>query len=517
MKVRLDVIAGGETGRRFDFSEPDIFLVGRSSKAHFRFDGRKDPRISRNHFLLEIRPPQCRVRDFGSTNGTRVNGEKVQVADLQHGDVVRVGRTEMRFDIIREDEPGEASVRCASCGRAVSDLPGNVPEGALTGITYICPECQAKDRLKRKARRERPRRRPAIRETCSRCGDDMGAAPNADSRAAELHGVAVYICPKCRDRIRDSEVTPGAIGDYQLLGELGRGGMGVVYQAVHQPTSRLVALKQVLPDAAMDKRANKLFLREMGVMANLIHPNLVRFYDQGEHKGQYYFVSEFLSGGDFERQVMRRFHGQVPPEIACPLICQVLEGLEFAHQQGFIHRDLKPGNFLISAPVADAPTIPDPAARGPESSGPRAAKVADFGLAKSYVDAGGSSLTKPDHFGGTLMFMAPEQILDYRFVKPPADVYAVGVSLYYMLTGRYTVDFPSPAEQLARARAGKAPPRDPLEYIMDDPPIPVRKRKPDLPKPLAAVVDRSVQKEMDRRYQSAAEFMAAIEQVMAKP
>jgi len=289
------------------------------------------------------------------------------------------------------------------------------------------------------------------------------------------------------------------IDEYYVLRELGRGGMGVVYQVAHRPTGRLAALKEILPDVAMSDEANSAFKREMNVMAELIHPNLARFYDHGDHDGRYYFVSELLPGGDVDHVVTQEFGGPVDPAVACRLTCQILDGLACMHEKGFVHRDLKPGNFLVSD-----------AARKPGC----VAKISDYGLAKSYVAAGGSSLTKPGQYAGTLMFMAPEQILEYRFVKPPADVYAVGVSLYYLLTGKYTVDFPSPLDQLMQALAEKKRPRDPIEYIMDDPPIAILKRKKDLPRALAKVVDKSVQKDVARRYQSAGEFKAELERMM---
>jgi serine/threonine-protein kinase len=138
------------------------------------------------------------------------------------------------------------------------------------------------------------------------------------------------------------------------------------------------------------------------------------------------------------------------------------------------------------------------------------AKLSDFGLAKSYTNAGQSGITRVGESSGTIFFMAPEQITNYRFVKPPADLYSLGVSLYYLLTGRYQFDFPSPMEQVRGLLKGK-PQKDPLLIVLEDRPIPIRERLPELPRSLAEVVDKAVRKAEGKRYQRAGEFLKDLE------
>ena len=192
------------------------------------------------------------------------------------------------------------------------------------------------------------------------------------------------------------------------------------------------------------------------------------------------------------------FAGPLDPRLACTLMDDLLEGLQYLRDRGPIHRDLKPSNFLLTHPGAAPGCV---------------AKIGDYGLSKSFQDAGNSSLTNEGRFAGSLKFMAPEQITEYRFVKPPADTYSMGVSLYYLLTGKYSVEFPK-QEAAGTLHSAASPPRDPIMIVLDDPPIPVLERRPDLPESLARIVDRSVRKNKKKRFQSAAEMREALRRAL---
>ena len=163
-----------------------------------------------------------------------------------------------------------------------------------------------------------------------------------------------------------------------------------------------------------------------------------------------------------------------------------------AHKGGIVHRDIKPSNILFAKDGT--------------------AKLSDMGFAKSFELAGQSGITGPHDVGGTLMFMAPEQITDYRFVKPPADVYSMGVCLYYFITGKFPYHFPSELELLCKAVVFKEV-KNPYSIIIEENPIPILQRKPDLPKPLAKLIDRCLVKKPERRFDDAKELKEAIEKV----
>lgn len=499
MKIALLIVEGPRQGERFEFTQPDCFLVGRSLQSHFQL-GQDDPYVSRNHFLLEIRPPYCYIRDNRSTNGTYVKCVKdkefkrITEAELHDKDFIRVGKTVLKVEVIPESSVEEMEkVFCIRCGSDLTEALKNKRAAELTISDYICQDCRKKEAMKIK-----PLPSPKERYVCFSCGKDVSRMANSDGRAQELSDVMLYLCEECAAQ-EQREVDIPSIKDYQLLKELGRGGMGVVYKAWHKPTGRLVALKKMLPGVAMDEKANKLFQREMAVMTELVHPHIVRLLDQGMIGREHYFVSEYLPYGDTEELVVKVYKGPVPIPEACNLICQILGGLDYAHKKGFIHRDIKPPNLLLTK----------------NRKGEKIAKLTDFGLSKSYEKAGNSGMTLRGETSGTPFFMAPEQFTNYRFVKPPADVYSAAVTLYYLLTAKYQFHFPTPLDMVKGLLKEKKP-KDPILVILEDPPIPIREQNPAIPEPLAAVVDKAIQKDEKERFQTARELEEAIGEALKK-
>ena len=490
MKVNLHLTEGPEAGKTFEISGADTFLVGRTRKAHLRFDLQADRLISRTHFLLVVRPPRVIVTDLDSKNGTYVNDEKIKQVFVSEGDVIRVGKTRIRVEIIEEAQPENTVYRCAVCGRESGLAEGE--QAPPKGGKYVCPLCLAAESKKvqpapEAAEPARPRWR------CVSCEKDLSGRANADGLAEELGG-SLYVCRECEGLLTKSTIDGRYLGDYQLLSEIGRGAMGVVYKAVHVETRRICAVKMILPDLSMSEHATLLFEREVEVQSKVIHPNLVRVLSRGRSAVNPYFVTEYLSGGDIKNLVSWVYQGPLEPELACRITIQILTGLEVLHKSGFIHRDLKPSNFLLDRPHTDRRFR---------------VKIADYGLAKSYENAGHSMFdyTREGIAAGSYIFIPPEQITNYKYVKPPVDIYAVGVSLYYMLTGKFSVNFD-------KDESGKG--RHPLEVILEDQPVPILNRKPGLPKFLAAVVDKAVVKEVDRRFQTAHQFRDALVKVAVR-
>src|SRR5262249_45847650 len=203
-------------------------------------------------------------------------------------------------------------------------------------------------------------------------------------------------------------------GDFELLEELGRGGMGVVYKAWQKSLGRQVALKMILRGEHASSGDVARFRVEAQAAAHLEHPNIVPVYAAGEHDGQAYFCMRYVEGQTLAEVLAR---GPMRPRDAASLLVAIARAVDFAHQRGIIHRDLKPSNILLD-----------------KEGEPH---VTDFGLAKRVQGPAGGGLTLTGAIIGTPAYMAPEQISGHRGTPGSAsDIYSLGVILYEMITGR---------------------------------------------------------------------------------
>jgi serine/threonine protein kinase len=285
-----------------------------------------------------------------------------------------------------------------------------------------------------------------------------------------------YFCDACKLALL---VEPKLLPGYQVVKELGRGGMGAVYLAVHQVLGRR-AIKMILPRAAMSQRARDMFVREATSQAMLDHPRIVRVLDfQETARGIFCMMMEFIEGTSADR-LLETSPGGIEPRLAAEIVGQGLEGLAYAHTKGVVHRDVKDANLLVT--------------RG--DRGELAVKLTDFGLAKSYETSGASGFTRTGDVAGTIPYMAPEQITDFRNVKPPADVYSMGATLYHLLTNQPAHNFRSDT--------------DPMITILEDEIVPVRARTPSVPAPIANVVERAMRKDPRERFASADDMRTAL-------
>jgi serine/threonine protein kinase/tetratricopeptide (TPR) repeat protein len=319
---------------------------------------------------------------------------------------------------------------------------------------------------------------------------------------------------------------PGQLGDYQIVGKLGQGGMGAVFKAVHTRLRRTVAIKILPKSPKTDPHALVRFQREMAAVGGLDHPNIVRAHDAREIGGTHFLVMEYVDGLDLA-EIARR-HGPLPVADACEMIRQAALGLQYAHEHGLVHRDIKPSNLMLTI-VGQAASLParlpeehrrrqrEPAqAKRQAGSLPYEApaalvKILDLGLAllKAQQPAGDeptagpptdADLTSTRQIMGTATYMAPEQASDSHQVDIRADIYSLGCTLYKLLAGR--PPFPTTEHKTAieQITAHRTKPVEPIEHL-----------RPEVPDRLAAVVGRMLAKNPADRFATPVEVAAALE------
>ena len=279
--------------------------------------------------------------------------------------------------------------------------------------------------------------------------------------------------------VHQGKIKALVLGDYALLDRLGQGGMGMVFEARHKHMKRTVALKILPPSATKTPTMVKRFAREVEAAANLVHPNIVMAYDAGEALGVHFLVMQLINGKDLGRLVREK--GPLPVGAAVDCVCQAAAGLEYAHDRCVIHRDIKPSNLLLD----EEGTV----------------KVLDLGLAriveKSPAASEQDELTQTGVAFGTVDFMAPEQAEDTKQADERSDIYSLGCTLYYLLTG--TSLYPGGTViQKVLAHAQR--------------PIPsLREMRPGVSQELDALFAKMVAKRSQDRQQSMAEVIAGLE------
>jgi serine/threonine-protein kinase len=429
MVVVLRVTSGPHAGLECAFAGPGSHPVGRA--LHVPVSLPEDRLLSREHFRIEVRPPLCDLVDLGSTNGTKVNGLRVERVRLGDGDVIQAGETEIAVHVSAVVDDGRAAARCPGCGTAG-------PDGSADGEEpghWFC-------------------------ETC-------------DARRAGF---------------------PSTDPDYLIERSIGSGGMGEVYLARQLSTNRPVAIKMMTATPSAGGKAREYFHREMTVLKDLLvpggrcHPNIVAFFDIFEVEGRFQLVMEYVPGKN-AMEWAASLGGPVPIAAAARIGRHLLAALDYAHSKGYVHRDVKPTNLLVVGP----PQRPK-------------AKLSDFGLAKSFRENPGFvGLTTQGDVGGSVGFISPDHIREFRDLKEPADIYSAGVTIFYLLTGQYPYLNFDPYKG------------DAYSTILENPPVPLRAHRPDAPESLERVILKALEKQPRDRWKSAAVMAAALRPFLDGP
>jgi hypothetical protein len=448
-KVTLTVTQGKHPGRQFIFDSRTTCIIGRNADCNPQLPDDENHRsISRYHCLLDINPPAIRVRDFGSKNGTYVNGKKIGQRqadqtpeegaklqfpehDLQDGDELELGNTVFTI------------------GSEIDPLEINIPN-FFPGTIYVNND---------------PTQPLNFLEMIKRL---LGLAEGGDNNLIAIRG-------------------------YQIVKRLGRGGYGEVYLAQHNQSGKLVALKVMLPAAVKSEHAVQMFLREMENTKALRHPHVVQLIDNGYSENIFFFTMEYCEGGSVF-DLIRQQGGRLSIDIAVPIVLQVLDGLEYTHNaeisyvklsngtfgkgRGLVHRDLKPSNIFLA--WVDEKVV---------------AKIGDYGLSKAFDIAGLSGQTLSGTKAGTPVFMPRQQVLNFKYAQPDVDIWATAACLYYMLTGTFPRNFTG---------------GDPFLAVLQTDAVPIRQRDAAILKPLAEVIDLALVEKPEIYFKSATEFKQAL-------
>jgi hypothetical protein len=346
---------------------------------------------------------------------------------------------------------------CPRCGR---ELPEDAPRG-------LCPACLLVAAL------AGPGDDPGeIRGPDSEADDTAADPQHVDGRPGASDGETVNL-DWCEPGAKDSPTPRATIryfGDYELLAEVARGGMGVVYRARQVSLNRTVALKMILAGQLAGAAEVRRFRTEAESAAQLDHPGIVPIFEVGEHQGQHYFSMGYVAGQSLAHALV---DGPLPQRQAAEIIREVAEAVAYAHRRGVVHRDIKPANILLDA-----------------QGRPR---VTDFGLAKrTEVD---SSLTQSGAILGTPSYMSPEQAEGGPDrIGPSTDIYSLGATLYCLLTGH-------PPFQAASVA-------DTLRQVAEREPVPPRQLNPEIARDLETICLKCLEKPIARRYASADDLAA---------
>ncbi|MEM7578633.1 MAG: protein kinase [Cyanobacteria bacterium P01_A01_bin.80] len=409
-KVTLTITEGKLSGKHHTFDSRTSCIIGRASDCNIKLPNDKNhSTISRYHCLLDINPPDIRIRDFGSKNGTYVNSKKIGQRESHQTPEEGAKIQFPEYDLQSNDK--------IELGNTVFEVNIETDPEAIKIPHFVAPTV------------------------------NNATTPNLLEHIEKIFNLA-----------QEGNNNLGTIKNYDIVKLLGKGGFGEVYLAQHNQSQEYVALKVMLPQVAANEWAVQMFTREMANTKALQHRNVVKLLDYSFSEGLFFFTMEFCTAGTVEDLLENR-GGKLPVDIAVPIILQVLDGLEYTHNaeipyvklndgnfgkgKGLVHRDLKPGNIFLTE-IDDEMIV----------------RIGDYGLSKAFDLAGLSGQSITGTRAGTPVFIPRQQVLEFKYAKPEVDIWAAAASLYYMLTKCYPRDFTGNDIFLAVLRNKPIPIRD---------------------------------------------------------
>lgn len=519
MSGRIVVVKGYDRGKSLDLNRTGTYCIGRGGKGK-EVDFKVDPceyLTSRLHFFIDYRPPHFYIRDNNSTNGTLlIRGDAhipVYTDDtvLCDGDRIVAGNTVFQFDVLQEaifaeaDEIPPADQMPAEPGPnlnqafvppvqkhakeafvasdSLSDLEhpalsesaaesglqnkmdwpaSHIPSPAVDYYSVIVPEIQLFHSTIVK---------------CIACGSPITLeVPLSD---LEANGFPVFMCQECSDTHFES-LNLKNLYTYRILKELNDDGRGLVYLVRHEGSGMLATLRAIIPRTKSLEEDMQSLKHEVSRIQELTHPNLVRMYESMVFRDRIYLISEYMPEGDLD-QLLKSDSIQMSWNDACRFICDILAGLRHCHERGIVHGDIRPGSILFKRDAKGNPCV----------------RLGDLGV--SWIcDRYGLQGANDSLLSGTAKsYIAPELLKTRLNIRPQADIYAVGVLFYTLLCNESPFEDRSPSAKGDMAGFGRMT-------------IPLQCRNPDIPTPLARIVDRAIRENPSDRYESAAQMLQAI-------
>lgn len=457
-RVKLTIVEGPMKGKEFLFEEHDTFLFGRSSDCHASLP--KDKCVSRFHFLLEANPPELRIRDLGSLNGTYVNEHRCGARDP--GESPEEGR---RYCFPQVDLRSGDRIQV---GQTVIHV---VLEGSMFEANQGGPE-------------EKEHRESSTFHLVGKAGE--AAAAPSDGGLEDI--LATAPVPDGQVIVKRSEVPSNVPQDLDIAGyviekELDKGPMGATYLARADKDAAKVALKIMTPRVAVTDEMRARFIEEIEKPAALEHPNIAAILAHGEQDDNFYFVTPYAEKGSV-RDLLRRNDGKTSLRRTAGIMLQALKGLEHAHKLGIVHRNIKPSNILLDT----------------DEDGKWSVHVSEFGLARSFEKAGLSGMTAIGANSSNYPYMPREQLIRFKKASPGGDVWSMGATFYQMLTGMPPLEFDED--------------RDPVDVILRCEMVPIRERDASIPNEVARVIEHALQVNEDDRYPAAHEFREALKRAL---
>ncbi len=499
-KIKILIRNGSLAGSKFSVLERMTCLIGREPECTIQFSDTEDGAISRHHCILDLTPPQATIRDLGSTNGTVVNGENIglkpnetehQLEDcvLLDGDIIKIG------EVIIELEITKAEICCKECNAIIEE---SELEFCLIDGEYICDDCQGKLNTivpKELGGADEELNIDVTLKLCEKCFKHPVKYTENNDRLCSLcmGDTSEFLTTMLSSvesefkNVEDEFDAETSLDSYKIEKVLGQGGMGMVYLATHKQTEEKVAIKIMLPQVAMNKKAQQTFLREVNITKILEHDNIVSLKGSGFSNGSYFFTMDYCDAGSLDQLI--KDEGKLDYKTALDITFQMLDGLYFAHNisitdtkitgltnepiNGLVHRDIKPGNIFLKS----------------GENNKIIAKLGDFGLAKAFDSAGLSGCTRTGAVAGTLYFIPRQQVIDFKYSTADVDLWAAMATFYYMITGKSPRDFKEGV--------------DPLRLLLQSEPVPILQRGVDIPAKLANVIDSALDDSNKLKYKNA--------------